>query len=337
MGFIYVGAKDDFGWNQSHAEGKAGVAKLGVKTVEQDKVAETMDVVEVMRSMIEQDGVTMLFPTSFGYFEHIVKLAKEYPQVQFFHCSGLWKPGLPENVGTYYADIDNTQYVAGRVVAQTSKSGKLGFVAAKPITPVLRNINSFMLGARSVKPNISLKLIFTGDWSLPVKEAEAVNALADQGIDALSMHVDSPKVVIETANKRGVFTSGYHVIQSALAPQTYLTGSAYDWITIYSNYAALMRSGKTLMNGGIPRLVRGSLKEKFVKLAPFSAAVSAATQQDAATTIAKLVNDQLLVYRGAIVSNDGKIRIPQGKALQLNDPELDQMNWLTAGVIGSAS
>lgn len=338
MGFIYVGAKDDFGWNQAHAEGKEGVSKIaGVKAVEQDKVAETTDVQEVIRNMIEQDGATALFPTSFGYFDHILKLAKEYPNVQFFHCSSLWKPGMPENIGNYYIDADHSQFVAGRVAAQTSKTGKLGFVAAKPVTPVLRNINSFMLGAKSVKPDITMKVIFTGDWSLPVKEAEAVNSLADQGIDALSVHVDSPKVVIETANKRNIFSSGYHVIQSSLAPNTYLTGSAYDWTTIYSTYAEMLRAGETLMNGGISRLVRGSLKEKYVKLAPLGPAVSEATKQDAEATIAKIINEQLIIYRGAIASNDGKVKIPDGKSFRLSDPELDKIDWLAEGIIGSTS
>jgi basic membrane protein A and related proteins len=336
MGFIYVGAKDDFGWNQSHAEGKAGVSKI-VKAVEQDKVAETTDVIEVMRNMIEQDGATALFPTSFGYFDYILKLAKDYPEVQFFHCGALWKPGMPENIGNYYADVDNSQFVAGRVAAQTSNTGKLGFVAAKPITPVLRNINSFMLGAKSVKPNISLRVIFTGGWSLPIKEAEAVNSLADQGIDVVGVHVDSPKVVIETASKRGIFSSGYHVVQSSLAPKFYLTGSAYDWSIIYSNYAELIRAGKTLMNGGIPRMVRGSLKENYVKLAPFSSAVSDAVQKDAKNTIAQIKRGELIVYKGAIAANDGTVKIPAGQSFNLSDPELDKIDWLAAGIIGSTS
>ncbi|KAM3091819.1 BMP family ABC transporter substrate-binding protein [Phormidesmis sp. 146-35] len=339
MGFLYVGAKDDFGWNQAHAEGKEGVSKIaGVKTVEQANVPETTEVQEAMRNMIEQDGATVLFPTSFGYFDpHILKLAADYPNVQFFHCGALWKEGLPNNIGSYFGDVDEAQYVAGRIAAQTSKTGKLGFVAAKPINPVLRNINGFMLGARSVKPDITMKVIFTGDWALPVKEAEATNSLADQGIDVVGMHVDSPKVVIETAQKRGIFTSGFHTVQASLAPQSYLTGTAWDWTSVYTSYAELIKSGKTLMNGGIPHLIRGSLKEKFVKLAPYGSAVADAAKKDADDTIAKISSGDLSIYKGAIADNAGQVKIPSGTAYKITDPALDKVNWLAAGVIGSAS
>lgn len=189
MGFIYVGPKDDYGYNQAHALGKSGVSSLDwVKSVEEANVPENTSVEETMRNMIEQDGVTVLFPTSFGYFDpHILKVAKEYPEVQFLHCGGRYEAGKhPENVGSYFGYIDEAQYVAGIVAAHTSKSGKLGFIAAKPVAQVLRNINSFTLGARSVKPKITTQVIFTGDWSLPVKEAEAANSMADQGIDVLT-------------------------------------------------------------------------------------------------------------------------------------------------------
>ncbi len=222
MGFIYVGPKDDYGYNQAQAEGKAGVSKLAwVKTVEEANVPETTAVQETMRNMIEQDGATVLFPTSFGYFDpHILKLAKDYPEVQFFHCGGLYQEGKhPNNVGSYFGYIDEGEYVAGIVAAHASKTGKLGFIAAKPIPQVLRNINSFTLGARSVKPEVTTQVIFTGDWSLPVKEADAANSMADQGVDVITCHVDSPKVVMETAEKRGIFCTGYHASQAQLAPK----------------------------------------------------------------------------------------------------------------------
>src|SRR3954466_431405 len=173
MGFIYVGPKDDYGYNQAHAEGCAGVQKLPwVKGVEEASVAETTAVQETMRNMINLDGAQVIFPTSFGYFDpHILKVAKQNPKVQFLHCGGLSTEGKhPANVGSYFGYIDEAQYVAGVVAAMTSKSGKLGFLAAKPIPQVLRNINSFTLGARSVKPEVTVQVIFTGDWSIPVKE-----------------------------------------------------------------------------------------------------------------------------------------------------------------------
>lgn len=338
MGFIYVGPKDDYGYNQAHAQGKAGVSKLEwVKSVEEANVTENTSVEETMRNMIEQDGVTVLFPTSFGYFDpHILKIAKEYPEVQFLHCGGRYEEGKhPNNVGSYFGYIDDAQYIAGIVAAHTSNSGKLGFIAAKPVAQVLRNINSFALGARSVKPNVTTQVIFTGDWSIPVKEAEAANSMADQGIDVLTCHVDSPKVVMETAEKRGIFSSGYHANQLALAPKGYLTGAEWDWTNIYSRYADMIRSGKTLMNGGIPHIVRGGLKDGFLKLSDYGTAVSAAAKKDADAAKAKFLDGSMVIYKGEVKDNTGKVVIPAGKERKQQDAELEKMNWLAAGVIGN--
>ena len=337
MGFIYVGAKDDYGYNQSHAEGKAGVSKLGwVKTVEQANVPETTDVQEAMRNMIEQDGATVIFPTSFGYFDpHVLKVAQDYPEVQFLHCGGLYQEGKhPKNVGSYFGFIDEAEYLAGIVAAKASKTGKLGFIAAKPIPQVLRNINSFTLGARSVNPKVSTQVIFTGDWSLPVKEAEAANSMADQGVDVITCHVDSPKVIVETAEKRGIFTTGFHANQGVLAPKGYLTGAEWDWTNVYSKYAEMIRAGKTLMNGGIPHLVRGGFKEGFLKLSPYGSAVNDEAKKLADAAKAKFIDGSMVVYKGGLQDNTGKVIIPVGKDLKQQDSELEKMNWLVAGVVG---
>ncbi|MGA7933830.1 MAG: BMP family ABC transporter substrate-binding protein [Kovacikia sp.] len=339
MGFIYNAPKDDYGWNQAQAKGAAAIASIpGVKVIEQESVPETKEVQEVMRNMIDQDGATVIVPTSFGYFDpHVLAVAKDYPEVQFFHSGTLWKEGLPKNVGSYFALIDEGQYLAGRIAAQTSKTGKIGFVGAKPINPVLRNINSFALGARSVKPDIKLQVIFTGDWSLPVKEAEATNSLADQGFDVIAVHVDSPKVVIETAEKRGVYSSGFHSDQSALAPKGYLTATMYNWGTIQKKYVELLQAGKTLMNGGIPHQVIGGLADDYISLAPFGPAVSEASKKDEEATSAKIKDGSLVVYTGAIEDNSGKVRIPAGTSYKVTANELSQIDWLTKGVSGKTS
>jgi basic membrane protein A and related proteins len=339
LGFIYVGAKDDFGWNQAHALGAEAVSKLpGVKIVEQASVPETKEVQEVMRSMIEQDGATAIFPTSFGYFDpHVLEMAKQFPDVQFFHCSTLWQDGMPTNVGNYYAHVDEGQYVAGQIAAQSTKSGKIGFVAAKPINPVLRNINSFALGMRSVKPDIEMRVIFTGDWNVPVKEAEATNSLADQGIDVIGVHVDSPKVVIETAEKRGIFSSGYHTDQSTLAPKGYLTGTTYNWTEFYTNYVTMLKAGKKLADAGIERVYQGSLKEKYIVLAPFGLGVSDATKKAAGETESKLSDGSLMVYSGEVKDNKGAVKIPKGTTYKVTDPNLYKIDWLADGVLGSVT
>jgi basic membrane protein A len=244
VGFIYVGPKDDYGYNQAHAEGAAALARMpGVKLEEEANVPETVAVEQTMKNMIVEDGLKVLFPTSFGYYDpHVLKVAKQFPDVQFFHCGGFYVEGKhPKNVGTYFGYIDEAQYMAGIVAGLTTKTNKLGFVAAKPIGQVLRNVNSFTLGARSVNPKATVQVNFTGDWSLPVKEAEATNGLIDQGADVITCHVDSPKVVIQTAEGRGVFSSGYHASQAAIAPKGYLTGAEWDWKNVYTAYIADVR------------------------------------------------------------------------------------------------
>ncbi|MBV8587922.1 MAG: BMP family ABC transporter substrate-binding protein [Verrucomicrobia bacterium] len=338
LGFIFVGPKDDYGYNQAHAQGEAGISGLsGVKTVDEAQVPETVAVEETMRDMITQDGVNVLFPTSFGYFDpHIVKLAKEFPKIQFLHCGGLYTEGkTPKNVGSYFGYIDEAEYICGIVAASTSKTGKVGFIAAKPIPQVLRNINSYTLGAQTVNPKISVQVIFTGDWSLPVKEAEAANSLIDQGADVLTCHVDSPKVVVQTAEKRGVFVTGYHADQSAMAPKGYLTGAEWDWSNVYGMYVKLLESGKTLENGGIPHMFRGGLQDGFVKISPYGPAVSDAGKAAAEAAKAKFLAGGMVIYKGPITDNTGKVVIPAGTTMDQKDPRLEKMDYLVAGVVGS--
>lgn len=338
MGFLYVGPKDDFGWNQAHAEGAAGVAKLpGVKIVEEANVPETTAAAETMRAMIVQDGARVLFPTSYGYFDpYILELAQEFPDVQFLHCGTLYEEGKhPKNVGSYFGFIDQAYYVAGVVAAHTSKTGKLGFVMAKPIPRIVRTLNSWMLGARSINPEATTQLIVTGAWSDPVKEAEAVNSMVDQGVDVVTCNVDNAKVVMETAEKRGIFCSGNGVNQSPVAPKGYLTGAEWDWTGVYSTYTQLIQGGKTLMNGGIPHLLLGGFKDNFVKLSPYGSAVSDQAKQDGDTAKARQMDGSLIVYKGEMKDNKGKVIIPAGTEYKPGSPELEKMDWLAAGVIGS--
>jgi basic membrane protein A len=332
VGFVYVGPRDDYGYNQAHAEGAAALKKLpGVKVREEENVAETLDVQKTMESMINLDGASLLFPTSFGYFDpHILKVAGKNKETTFLHCGGLYNEAKhPKNVGSYFGYIDEAQYVAGVVAGLTTKKNKLGFIAAKPIPQVLRNINSFTLGARSVNPKATTQVVFTGDWSLPVKEAEAANSLVDQGVDVLTMHVDSPKVIVETAEKRGIFVSGYHASQAALAPKGYLTGAEWNWAKIYTNYVSWVKDGKTY-----PHLLRGGLKEGFVKMSPYGKAVSPAAKAKADAAKAQLTAGKLVIYKGPLKDNTGKVVIAAGVERPQTDIELEKMNYLVEGVVG---
>ncbi len=332
VGFIYVGPKDDYGYNQAHAEGAAAVKALpGVKVLEEERVPETIEVQKTMESMINLDGASLLFPTSFGYFDpHILKMAVKYPDATFLHCGGMYKDGMPKNVGSYFGYIDECEYLSGIVAGSTTKTNKLGFVAAKPIPQVLRNINAFELGAKSVNPKAVTTVIFTGDWSMPVKEAEASNTLIDQGADVLTCHVDSPKVVVETAERRGIYSCGYHVNQASLAPKGYLTGAEWNWAKVYTDYISAVRDGKPW-----DHLVRGGLKEGIVKTSPYGAPVSESTKAAAETVKAQLMAGTFVIFQGPLKDNKGNVVIPDGVGRPQRDVELEKMNYLVDGVNGS--
>jgi basic membrane protein A and related proteins len=333
IGFIYVGPKDDYGYNQAHAEGAAAIKGMaGVKLLEEEKVAETIDVQKTMQSMIELDGAPLLFPTSFGYFDpHMLKMAEKYKQVQFRHCGGLWdKAKHPTNTGSYFGYIGMGQYLNGIVAGHTSKTKKLGFVAAKPIPQVLLNINSYTLGARSVDPSISAQVIFTGDWSMAVKEAEATNSLIDSGADVITCHVDGPKVVVETAERRGVYTCGYHANQAKLAPKGYLTGAEWNWATVYKGFVEKAQKGEPLAN-----FVRGGLAEGFVKMSPYGPAVSEAARKQADAVKAEMLKGGFSVIKGPLKDNKGNTIVAAGTAHLETAIELESMNYLVEGVVGA--
>lgn len=335
IGFIYVGPKDDYGHNQAHAEGAAALKSIeGITLVEEENVPETVDVQKTMESMINLDGAKLLFPTSFGYFDpHVLAMAKKYPDAQFRHCGGLWtKEKHPANVGSYFGYIHQGQYLNGITAGYASKSKKIGFVAAKPIPQVLQNINAFLLGARSVDPSITCQVIFTGEWSLAVKEAEATNALIDQGADVITCHVDSPKVVAQTAAGRGAFVCGYHANQSALAGDKYLTGAEWAWGNVYTDFIKTMQAGKPIGN-----FVRGGLKDGFVKMSPLGKAVSADARAKFEATQKTMLGGNFAVFKGGLKDNKGNVVVPAGKDYTEQAIELESMNYLVEGVIGSVA
>ena len=334
IGFIYVGSRVDYGYNQAHAAGAAALKKLpGIKVVEEEKVPETDAVEKTMESMINLDGATLLFPTSFGYYNpHMIKMAQKFPKLRFEHCGGLWSDKDPKNAGSYFGYIDEAQYISGIVAGYSTKSGKLGFVAAKPIPQVLRNINAFTLGAKLANPKATTQVIFTGDWSMPVKEAEATNSLIDQGVDVLTCHVDGPKTMVENAARRGAMVCGYHVNQSPLAPKAYLTGAEWNWEALYPKFVKMIASGE-----GIPNFYRGGLKEEIVKVSPYGEAVSAEARKHADDVKAKLTAGTYTIFKGPIMDNKGKTVITAGTDRGQKDPELEKMDYLVEGVLGATS
>lgn len=330
IGIIYVGPRDDYGWNQQHAVGAKALKSLkGVKVVEEERVAETVAVAKTMDSMINIDGAKLIFGTSFGYFDpFMVDAAKKYPKVEFRHPSTLWTEGKhPSNLGGYFCYLDQAHYVSGVAAGLSTKSNKIGFVAAKPIPLVLRNINSFALGVKKSNPNAVVQMIMTGEWSLPVREAEATNSLVDAGCDVIGCHVDSPKVVIETAEKRGVKSCGHNASQANLAPKGFITGAELKWETIYTNFADLISKGQKL-----PNLVTGGYEKGYVQNTPFGAGASEAARKAATAAIADLKAGKP-IFVGPVKDNKGKMI--SETTLDLYAPLLEGTDFLIEGVVGS--
>jgi len=330
IGFIYVGSKDDYGWNQSHAVAAAALKNIpDITVVEEENVPETLAVTKTMESMINLDGASLLFPTSFGYFNpFMVEAAKKYPNVEFRHPTGLWnKDKDPMNAGGYYSYMDQGHYVNGVAAGLSTKTNKIGYVAAKPIGLVLRNVNSFTIGAKRVNPAAEIHLIITGEWSLPVREAESTQALIDTGCDVIACHVDSPKVVIETAEKRGVKTLGHNADQSGLAPNGFITGAEMKWSTVYDAYAKLIAKGEKL-----PNVNEGGYDKDLVKSTPFGKGASDEARNAALAAIEDMKADKPIFVGGV---KDNKGNVISAKTLDLYEGSLWGTNYLIEGVHGS--
>ncbi len=331
VGVVYVGARDDFGWNQAHAVAIEALKHVpGVKVVEEENVPETDACSKSMESMVNLDGAGLILATSFGYYSpFVVDLAKKYPDVEFRHAAPLWnKDKDPKNAGSYWGYLNQAHYVDGVAAGLSTKSNKIGFVAAKPIASVLSNINSVLLGARKVNPKAIVQVIFTGDWSMPVREAESANALVDAGCDVVTCHVDGPKVVIETAEKRGVMSCGHNASQAPLAPKGFITGAEYKWETFYKLYAAVLSKGEKPTN-----FTAGGYESDYVQNSPFGAGATEAGKAAAIAAIAALKTGAP-IYVGPLKDNKtGKIVID--KTYDNLDPYLDKMDYLLEGVVGS--
>ena len=309
VGFIYVGPRADFGWNQSHAvaaaTAQADARRQGDRRGERSR--DRSPSAKTMESMINLDGASLIFGTSFGYFDpFMIEMAKKYPKVQFRHPTSLWnKDKHPMNLGGYFCYVEQAHYVNGIAAGLSTKSNKIGYIAAKPIALVLRTINTFTLGVRKVNPKAEVRLIMTGDWAMPVREAEATNALIDAGCDVIACHVDSPKVIVERAEARGAKTCGHNADQSKLAPKGFITGAELKYVTIYKAYTNSIAKGQQL-----PNQYEGGYDKDMVQSSPFGAGANEAARRAALAATGELKGGSPI-----FVGPD------QGQYRQAGDPE----------------
>ena len=336
IGFIYVGSRDDYGYNQAHAQGAAALKKMpGLKVVEEEKVPETDAVEKTIEFMINLDGASLLFPTSFGYYNpHMIKMAKKFPKLRFEHCGGLWSEKDPTNAGSYFGYIDEAQYISGIVAGYTSKSGKLGFVAAKPIPQVLRNINAFTLGAKLANPKATTQVIFTGDWSMPVKEAEATNSLIDQGVDVLTCHVDGPED--HGRERRAPRRDGVRLSRQPVAAGA--EGLSHRRGVELGSAVSEIRQDDRGRRSDSELLSRRPQGRDRQMLALWRGGLGRSAQARRRHQGQVPVRRRLHHLQGRpIMDNKGKTVIPAGTDRGQKDPELEKMDYLVEGVLGATS
>jgi len=330
VGFVYVGPKNDYGWNQQHAVAAKKVAQLeGVKIIEQENVPETVESEKVMEGMIRHDGARVIFATSFGYWPNVLKLARKYPDVLFTHIGALWKDGDPKNAIGYRGYMEEPHYICGYVAGHLTKTGKLGFIGSKPLYFIFNNANGFILGARAVNPKITCQVVITGDWNNPVREAEVTQSLIDQGVDVIVANVDSAKVVIENAERRGIMSCGYHTDLSELAPKGFLTGAEWNW-AVGAKFVQAWQ-----MAGAYPNLLRGGFKQDMVAISPFGRAVPADLREKALKVRQAFVDDQLKLYKGPLRDNEGNVILRDGEVVANDDNKFKLgVKFLVEGAIG---
>src|SRR3954467_12275759 len=244
VGFIFVGPKDDFGYNQAAYEGSQAVAKAfpDLKVLTAENVPEDDNATRVMVSMIS-NGAKIIFATSYGHLDPALKVAAAHPDVVVIQQGNIATGTIPANFGTYFGTVYEPVYLAGIAAGKATKTNKLGYVYAFPISQSIDNINAFELGAKSVNPAAKTYVVNTSNWCDPGKQAEATNSLLSQGVDVITQHQDCTATVIKTAEAKGAFTVGYHADASTLAPKGWLTGSQWKWGPLYTDIVKTALAG----------------------------------------------------------------------------------------------
>lgn len=325
VGFIYVGPKTDYGYNYAQDQGRLYLEENldDVETVFFENIPENADVQRVMERMA-RSGVEVIFPTSYGYLDHALKVAEKYPDVHFAHSGGL---KTSDNLMTYFAEIDQAMYLSGIAAGLTTETNQLGFIAAHPIPQVLRNINAFTRGAQSVNPEVTTSVIWTSNWSDPTKEAEAAEALISGGADVLTGHVDSPINYVQVAERRGVYSVGYHADASQFAPEGWLVGAVWNWGPMMVDIVNSAEDGTWKSEH-----LRGDLLTGAAELSDFGSAVSEEDQQTVLDRQDAIMNEEFKVWAGPVVAQDGTVLVAEGDVMTLEETE--KMDFLVEGVKG---
>ncbi len=326
IAFIYIGPPGDLGWTYEHDRGRKMLEQkfgnqIEVKYIE--SVPEGPDAARVIRQYAQQ-GYKMIFTTSFGYMDPTLEVAQEFPDVYFEHCSGY---KTATNVSTYFGRMYQPRYLAGIVAGSMTKNGNIGYVAAFPIPEVIRGINAFTLGARSVNPDVKVHVVWTNTWYDPVKEREAAVALLDAGADIITQHQDTTEPQ-KAAQERGMLSIGYDSDMGKFVGDSVLTSPVWNWGAYYIQTVqnALDGTWKT-------HQYWGGLKDNVVELADFSPKVPQDVRDKVETAKQKILSGDWDVFCGPINAQDGSVLVPEGQCM--SDGDMLGMKVFVEGVEGT--
>ena len=326
VAFVYPSPIGDAGWAYQHDLGrKAMVAALGdkVTTTYVESVSEEGADAERVIRKFATDGSGLIFTISFGFMNPTVKVAAQFPKTTFEHCSGYKRA---KNLATYSARFYEGRYLAGVVAGGVSKSGVIGYVAAFPIPEVVMGINATLLGARSVNPNATIKVVFISSWFDPGKERAAADTLISQGADLVTHHTDSTAVV-QAGEEKGVPTISYNSDMSKYGPKTCLTGVTHVWDKYYIDRV------NAVLNGTWKSMdTWGGVGQGMIALAPLNPAVPADARAKLDAATAKVADGSLKPFAGPIKDQNGAMKVAAG--VNMADKDIEGMNWFADGVQG---
>lgn len=323
--WVYVGPVGDAGWTYAHDLGRKAVeAEYGdkVKTTIVEKVPEGADAERVIRDLATQ-GNKIIFATSFGYMEPMMKVAAEFPDVKFEHATGY---KTAENMRIYDAKFFEDAYLAGIIAGKMSKTGTIGFVGSFPIPEVLRNINAYTIGAQTINPKIKTKVVWVNTWFDPPKEGDAAQSLINGGADVLLQNTDS-SAVLQTAEKNGKYAFGWDSDMSAFAPKAHLASAIADWSGYYK------KAIKDVMDGTwkSERTVWG-VKEGQNDLVKIADVVPEDVKAKITEIKAGMKDGSFEVFTGPVVTNDGKEVL--AKDTKADQAWKDKVDFYVEGVEG---
>ncbi|MBA1335685.1 MAG: Nucleoside ABC transporter, periplasmic nucleoside-binding protein [Firmicutes bacterium] len=324
VGFIYVGPVGDAGWTYAHDAGRRYLEEhLNVETTYIESVPEGADAERVLTQLAEE-GNKIIFATSFGYMDPVINVAKKYPDVIFMHCSGY---KTADNVGTYFGRIYQPRYLSGIAAGYKTKSNTIGYVAAFPIPEVIRGINAFTLGVRSVNPDAKVKVVWTNTWYDPAAEKDAAISLLEAGADVIAQHQDTPGPQ-QAAQEKGAFSVGYNTDMKQFAPQAYLTAPVWNWGPYYVEVV------KSVMEGTWKsEQYWGGMADNIVDLAPLTELVDEEAKKAIEEKKQEIINGTFKVFRGPIKDQKGELKVKEGE--EMTDAEMLQFDWFVEGVEGT--